>query len=141
MRSWSLLDNSLVFSSPSEQREQPFSPPAGRFAAAVPAEERPPSPLNLGSRPPSLGPPWYCSFVHSRWSVSISLSARDSLLTTRCKTFPMRKGVPPAMLPNSRSTTEYLKRRSRPASYCFQAGVVGWGPGLHRVFCADPSTV
>lgn len=45
MRSWSLLDSSLVSSSPSEQRKQPFPLPAGSFAAAAPAEGRPPSPL------------------------------------------------------------------------------------------------
>lgn len=93
--------------------------------------------LLLGKQASLPGTTLFMSTLH----VSIFLSAQDSLLTTRRKAIPVRKQIPPAVLPNSRSSTEYLKRRSRPPSYCFQAGVVGWGPGVQRGFCADPSTV
>lgn len=43
--------------------------------------------------------------------------------------YPSEEACAPTVLPDSPSTTEYLKRRNRPTSYCFLAGVVGWGPG------------
>lgn len=84
------------FSSPSEQRKQPFSLPAGRFAASAPAEGRPPSPLiREAGLPPSLPG----ATLHTLQRVSGRLSpcqpSQDSHLTPRCETSPVRK-LPPS---------------------------------------------
>lgn len=130
------------FSSPSEQRKQPFSLPAGRFAASAPAEGRPPSLIREAGLPPSLGPPCVHSCVHSRGLVDVYLPVNPAGQPPdpKMRDQPSEEAASQQCNPTA-SQLQNTQRTNRPASYCFQAGVLGWGPDLHRGFWTKPSTV
>ena len=131
VRSWSFLDSPVVYSSPSEQRKQPFSLPAGRaLRCCGPSRREAPFSSHLGSRPPSLPGTTLASPMCTLQMASEPLPVSPGQSPDhKMQDYPSEEACAPTVLPDSPSTTEYLKRRNRPTSYCFLAGVVGWGPG------------
>lgn len=109
-RSCLLLGNSS-FSCPSEQRKQPFSLPAGRFAAAAPAKG---SPLLLFLGKPASLPGTTlvlltCTLQTLGGHLSVSPVRTDS--QPQDERLALCQGVSPAMLSSCQSAAEDLKTR------------------------------